>query len=245
MKYITRFRYPVHYIIIFLSLILFGCLSCSRRGLISDRYPESFYEVPRLLQDGPLENAPTFIVYSDNQAGWRGREKFLEKGNWATWKMLIFPFYELYWLGNGIAGGVNWIRQKPDYGSKEQAMVRDAIYTAAKEMKVDFILNTGDITAYDGRRPDHWVSFLKMNKVEHPLLNEIPYLPIVGNHDRVNDTTYGFKNYHSIFQYPGFYVQDFPNGALFVRDPEPVNPGWKLSFHPETYRLRSWRCIIH
>lgn len=201
---------------VLLSFVL--SLSCARVGLISDSYPESFYRVPRLLADEPLPENPTFLVYSDNQAGWRAYEKFIRKENWATWKMLLFPFYELYLLGNGLVGGINWYRRMPDYAGSEQRMVRDAVYHAARNNKVDFILNTGDICDHDGRRPEHWVRFLDMNKVEHPLLNEIPFLPVIGNHERANDTTYGIKNYQAIFQYPRFYVIDFPDGALFVVD---------------------------
>jgi hypothetical protein len=186
--------------------------------LISDNYPENFYRVPSLLADEPLRKNPTFLVYSDNQAGWRVNEKFLWKRNWATWKMLLFPFYELYWLGNGLVGGINWYRHMPDYAGSEQRMVRDAVYRAATSNKVDFILNTGDICAHDGRRPEHWVRFLNMYKVEHPLLNEIPFLPVIGNHEKANDTTYGIKNYQAIFQYSRFYVIDFPDGALIVVD---------------------------
>ena len=192
--------------------------NCARVGLISEKYPASFYRVPKLLADEPLRENPTFLVYSDNQAGWRAYERFIRKDNWATWKMLIFPFYELYWLGNGVIGGINWFRHKPDYAANEQRMVRDAIYNAARGNEVDFILNTGDICAHDGRRPEHWVRFLNMNKAEHPLLNEIPFVPAIGNHERANDTTFGLKNYQAIFQYPRFYVIDFPDGALFVVD---------------------------
>ncbi|MEE9554955.1 MAG: metallophosphoesterase [candidate division Zixibacteria bacterium] len=206
-------------ITIFIVLLSFVLgLNCARVGLISDNYPESFYRVRNLLADEPLRENPTFLVYGDNQAGWRAYEKFLKKGNWATWKMLLFPFYEFYWLGNGIVGGINWYRRMPDYAGKEQRMVRDAVYRAARNNKVDFILNTGDICAHDGRRPKHWARFLNMNKIEHPLLNEIPYLPVIGNHERANDSMFGIKNYQAIFQFPRFYVIDFPDGALFVVD---------------------------
>lgn len=193
-------------------------LNCARVGLISESYPESFYRVPNLITAERLPNNPTFLVFSDNQAGWRVNEKFLWKRNWATWKMLLFPFYELYWLGNGLVGGINWYRRVPDYAGTEQRMVRDAVYRAARNNRVDFIIDTGDICAHDGRRPEHWASFLNMYRTEQPLLNEIPFLPVIGNHERANDTTYGIKNYQAIFQYPRFYVIDFPDGALFVLD---------------------------
>ena len=193
-------------------------ISCSNVGLLSERYPEDFYRVPKLMPDETLDKDPTFIVYSDNQSGFRINEKFAAKKNWVTWKMLLVPFYQLYLLGNGAVGGINWIRHKPDMAAPEQRMVRDAIYDAALKNEIDFILNAGDISAHDGRRPDHWASFLKINKVESNLLNEIPYLPVVGNHDRANDTAYGLPNYEAVFQYPRFYVLDFPDGAIFILD---------------------------
>ncbi|UCE67089.1 MAG: metallophosphoesterase [Candidatus Zixiibacteriota bacterium] len=193
-------------------------ISCSNLGLLSERYPEDFYRVPKLMPDETLDKNPTFIVYSDNQAGFRINDKFLARKNWATWKMLIIPFYQLYLFGNGVAGAVNWYRHVPDLSGPEQRMVRDAIYGSALKNHIDFILNTGDISAHDGRRPDHWASFLKINKHESNLLNEIPYLPAIGNHDRANDSTYGVPNYQAVFQYPRFYVIDFPDGAIFVLD---------------------------
>jgi len=211
MTSMTRLRFS-------LIMLVSAAINCSNVGLLSEKYPEDFYRVPKLMPDETLEKDPTFIVYSDNQSGFRINEKFVAKKNWATWKMLLVPFYQLYLLGNGAAGGINWIRHKPDMAAPEQRMVRDAIYDAALENKADFILNAGDISAHDGRRPDHWVSFLKINKIESDLLNEIPYLPVVGNHDRANDTTYGFPNYEAVFQYPRFYVMDFPDGAIFILD---------------------------
>ncbi|NIM18850.1 MAG: hypothetical protein GTO42_02345 [Candidatus Latescibacteria bacterium] len=204
--------------IIIASLLLAGSAGCASKGLVREKYPEEFYRVPKLLPDGPQKNNPKFVVIGDNQAGWRGKEKFVRKKNWATWKMAIIPFYQLYLIGNGIVGGVNWWRHAPDYGKKERLMVRDAIYAEAKRSKVDFILNVGDIAAHDGRRPSHWKMFLQENKEKHPLLEEVPYLPTAGNHDRTNDEIYGLPNYRAIFDYPRFYVVDFPDAALFVTD---------------------------
>jgi hypothetical protein len=201
-------------IIFFLTTIVF--VNCARVGLITDNYDESFYKVPELMPDKSLDHDPIFLIYSDTQAGWRGQVKFLSKKNWATWKMLIFPFYELYWLGNGTVGGINWLRHNPDYAEEEQRIVRDAIYGAAKTYDVDFILNTGDICASDGRRPKHWASFLQMNKIDHPLLNEIPYFPVPGNHDRTNDKVFGQANYNAVFGQPEFFVVDFPDGMMVV-----------------------------
>ncbi len=192
--------------------------TCAGRGLVAEKYSEDYYRIAKLLPEKHHEKNPTFIVYGDNQAGWRGLEKFIRRNNWATWKMAIIPFYQVYLLGNGIVGGINFIRNVPDYGERERLLVRDAIVKEAKRSGADFILNVGDIAAHDGRRPLHWGRFLEENKHESPLLDEIPYLPTPGNHDRVNDSVFGLPNYQAVFDYPRFYVVDFPDGALFVTD---------------------------
>jgi len=203
--------------ILLITLSFFICgLKCSSIGLVTDKYPEDFYKVPKLLSNDETKENSTFIVYSDNQAGWRVKEKFLKKSNWTDPKMFIFPFYELYLLSNGIIGGINMLRQVPDYGSQGRRLVRDAIYAEAKSSQAAFILNLGDITASDGRRPAHWEMFLKENKIDHPLLNEIPYLPVVGNHERANNITFGLSNYQAIFDYPQFYVVEFADAVLIV-----------------------------
>jgi len=199
------------------SLILIG-LNCAPVGIVTEKYSEDFYRVEKLLSQAPIQTNPTLIVYSDNQSGWRIRETFLKKSNWLTWKMLIFPFYELYLIGNGIVGTVNWARKMPDYGGKERRFIRDTIYTAAKNSQNAVILNIGDIVANDGRRPAHWATFIQENKIEHPLLNDIPYLPVIGNHEHATDTTYGLANFKAVFDYPRFYVVEFRDMALFVLD---------------------------
>ncbi|MFQ5759021.1 MAG: metallophosphoesterase family protein, partial [Candidatus Bathyarchaeia archaeon] len=164
-----------------------------------------------------MEKNPKFIVYGDSRPGWRIQEKFLWKKNWLTWKMLMVPFYEAYWLGNGVVGGINWLRHTPDYGVRERRMVRDAVYAEANQSGVDFILSTGDMPV-DGRRPSDWGTFLKENKEDRPLVSDFPFLPVVGNHEKTNDLKYGLPNYEAIFEYPKFYVLDFPDAALFVVD---------------------------
>jgi hypothetical protein len=49
-------------------------------------------------------------------------------------------------------------------------------------------------------------------------LNEVPYLPTIGNHERANDQTYGRPNYEAVFEYPFFYTLQFPDVTLFVVD---------------------------
>ncbi len=206
---------------VFSLFLVFGLLAinigCAQKGLVAEKYSSDFYRVPKLLPDEPMDKNPKFIVYGDSKPGWRVNEKFLKKKNWLTWKMLLFPFYEVYWLGNGLAGGINWLQHTPDYGIQGCWMVRDAIYAEAKRSKIDFILNMGDMIG-DGRRPSHWAKFLRENKIERPLVSDFPFLPVVGNHEKVNDPIYGLPNYEAIFEYPQFYVLDFPDAALFVVD---------------------------
>ena len=60
-----------------LAILLFlGALtiwaSCARKGLVAEKYPAEFYNVPKLLL--PVERNPKFIVYGDNRPGggfWR------------------------------------------------------------------------------------------------------------------------------------------------------------------------------
>ena len=202
-------------------IVLLFCtltITCTKKGLITDNYPKEFYSIPKLLPEQTSTTNPTFIIYSDNQSGWYAKEKFLRKSNWITWKMLLFPFYECYLLGNGIYGGINWLRQNPDYGTDSRLMVRDAIYAEAKQLSVDFIINVGDINAHDGRYPAHWELFLKENKINHPLVNEIPYLPVIGNHEHANDEKYGFPNFQAIFNYPRFYVIEYASVVFIILD---------------------------
>ena len=205
-------------VVVCIMCILFLYLSCARTGLLREKYSEDFYNVPKLLANDQIEGNGSFIVYSDNQAGWRVRDVFLRKSNWTCWEMVIVPFYQLYLLGNGIWGFANWLRHVPDYGGQERRMVRDAIYAEAKRSQADFILNVGDIVTHDGRRPSHWATFIDENRIEHPLLREIPYLPVIGNHEHGNDSTYGFSNFQAVFDYPRFYVIKFTNGILIVLD---------------------------
>ena len=202
------------FLILALLLWFFGC---AKKGLVTEEFPPDFYRVPDKTQDIDVGENPTFIVYGDNRPGWRAQEKFVHHRNWKTWKMLIFPFYQLYWLGNGIVGGVNRLRAVPDYGASERRMVRDAMLAVVERSDVDFIINTGDMP-YDGRYPHHWGAFLQENKVERDLLTALPFLPVIGNHEHANDPRYGSRNFQAIFDTPPFYVLDFPDVALFVID---------------------------
>ncbi len=193
---------------------------CARQGHVAERYDPSFYEVDaQFATPDSLGKQPSFLVYGDTQAGWRVRHTFLDGANWRSWKMALLPFYPLYLLGEGIIGGVNWYRQKPDYGADRRAVVRDAVYETLDREPLDFVLNVGDIATADGRRPDHWDTFLHENRTDPPVLDaEVPYLPTPGNHDRTTDSTYGLPNYRALFDRDPFYVVDFPDGALIVLD---------------------------
>ncbi|UCG51005.1 MAG: metallophosphoesterase [Candidatus Latescibacterota bacterium] len=198
-------------------LIVIAGLGCAKKGLVRDRYQPAYYEIPDLIKDRSVDHNPRFIVYGDNRPGWRVKERFYRKENWWTPKMLLIPFYQIYWLGNGVLGSINGIRMKPDYGDRQARRVRDAVYEEAKRSNVDFIVNTGDI-ATDGRYPDHWKTFIEQNKVEVPLVLEYPYLPTVGNHEHANDTTYGMPNYLDVFEYEPFYVIRCPDVDFFFAD---------------------------
>ena len=215
MKYKFKKKYIVVFLLVFITLTIY--ISCSQKGLISEKFSGEDYKVPKLIPNRSLQENPTFITYGDVRPGYRIMEKFLKKENWYTWKMLIFPFYEFYLLGNGIIGRIDLTRNDSGFGYKERIMVRDAVYNEAKDSEVDFILNTGDFVI-DGRYPNHWMRFINENKIEVALLNEIPYLPTIGSHEWANDSTFGLKNYNAIFEYPRFYVIEYPDIDIFVID---------------------------
>ncbi len=202
---------------VLVSFVLF-LVGCAGKGLLLDDNSPEEIGVTKLLPENTETLNPTFIVIGDTQSGHRVIEKCGKKKYWTTWRLVFFP----YWIGNGIIGGINYLRHAPDAGNKSQDMMRDVIYRDAKKYDVDFVLNTGDITQSDGRRPKHWIHFLKKNKFDHPLLDEIPYLPTIGNHDRVNDTTYGLPNYEAVFGYPQFYTVEFENAVLIVLDSDAI-----------------------
>ncbi len=189
--------------------------SCSRKGLVSELYTVDDYRVPKLLPDEPQEKNPTFILYGDIRPGYRLHEKFLNKDTWYTKKMLLFPLYELYVIGNGITGLYEYLRNDSGFGYDEREMVRNAVYNEAVRSKADFIINTGDFVL-DGRYPDHWLRFVTEHKTEHRLLKSIPWLPVIGSHEYTNDSTYGLQNYQAVFMYPEFYTVGFGDVEIFI-----------------------------
>ncbi len=215
------------YITAALSILFFTLNSCVPKGLVSRTYSEEFYKIPPLINiEAPFSKNPVFIFYGDPQLGWRAKEKFLKRKNWLTWKMLLFPFYEIYWIANGVMGGINYIRSAPDFGLKEQKLIRDAMYSETKQRQIDFIINAGDLVS-DGRRPKQWETFLKTNKTLVPLLAEIPFLAVRGNHDRTSNPEFGERNYSAIFDFPPFYVLKFPDVSIFVLDSQIILDGYQ------------------
>jgi predicted phosphodiesterase len=205
--------------LLFIALaILAANLSCSRYGRVSDAYPESFYEIPKKIANDRFDDNPHFIIYGDNRPGWRVKEVLGKKETWLTWKQLYLPIvYQLYLVGSGVAGGVNYLVWNPDYGNSEARMVRDAVFERAQQEDADFIINTGDLVT-DGRRAKDWKRFIEQNKEDVPLVTSYPYLPVSGNHDRTNDSTYGLPNFADVFSYPLFYVFECPDAAFFMLD---------------------------
>ncbi|MDH3214860.1 MAG: metallophosphoesterase [Candidatus Krumholzibacteria bacterium] len=192
-------------------------VSCSRPGLVRDKYSADFYQIPKKLESNHFDQNPRFIIYGDNRPGWRLKEKFLRKEAWKTWKQLIVPFYQIYWLGNGVVGLVNGLRRVPDYGDEQARWVRDAVYERAKSSNVDFLINTGDLVT-NGRHPQRWETFIKQYKEEVPVVTDFAYLPTVGNHEHANDSVYAMPNYRDVLSYPPFYTLHGPDIDVFVID---------------------------
>ncbi len=198
-----------------LALLILLSANCAKRGLVRQALSPELYKVPDAVTRIDSSKNPVFLVYGDPQTGWRLGEKFLWKRNWLTWKMLLFPVYELYWLGNGVIGSINFLRYQPDYGIDQQRRVRDAVYHYQKRHNVDFIINMGDRTT-DGRYPSHWKQYLELNRIEKPLLDEIPYFTVIGNHEMANDSAFGAPNHSTVFGRSDFYTLDFDNLRLIV-----------------------------
>jgi predicted phosphodiesterase len=203
-------------LILFITLLLVA--GCSPVERLVDEHPPSYYKVERQLPDSLSDTPTRFLVLGDTQAGWRAEHKFYRRQNWVTWKQLLFPVYQLYLLGNGILGAINWKLQRPDYGGSGRELMRAVLDRAMQDTDADFILHLGDMALHDGRRAGHWEGFL--NEYKHsrtPLLEKYPVLPVIGNHEYANDST-GWANFEAVFDYPRFYVIDTPQAALFVVD---------------------------
>ena len=206
-----------------IATILGVCLTgvflagCTEVSLVQKEYSETFYEVPRKLGDSLTVETPEFIVIGDAQAAWRAEHRFYRSENWFTWRHLLFPFYQVYLLTNGIVGAANWGRGVPDYGAEWRARMRVAVEDAAEEMDAHFIMMLGDMVD-NGRYGEQWENFLQEYAGPGDLLSEFPFLPMPGNHERANDTTFAWPNYQAVLDYPRFYVQKMDEGVIFVLD---------------------------
>lgn len=72
------------------------------------------------------------------------------------------------------------------------AVHRDVVLAMARE-RIDFVVHTGDMVAYGGKQ-ESWDRFFQ---IERPLLDDVPIVPAIGNHDL------GARNY-----YRRYFLQD-------------------------------------
>jgi hypothetical protein len=211
---------PARLLLPILSAVLF-LGGCARPGLLDvERGDFRAYGTPygEPLPDSLTGQNPTFLVYGDPQPSWRAQTGFRDRRSWRTTRMFN-PLYALRWFWTGLSGGVNYLRGQPDFGAEGRAFVRSALLQEAEgegvlDERPDFALLLGDVTD-DGRRPADWHLFLS----EHlPLLQALPVLPVIGNHERANDTVHAFPNWEAVFARPRFYAEDFPDLSLLVLD---------------------------
>ena len=207
-----------------LGTLLFGVVigGCAGQGLVQEAAPERIEQWHAAQPDTMRGDAGSaFLVLGDTQDSWRVEHKFYRRAAWATWWQALVPFYQLYWLGNGVVGGINYLRHQPDLGAKPRAAVRTALHdawAAPANLQPRFLLQLGDWVD-DGRRPDHWTQFLgEYTAADEALLRTMPVRPTIGNHEYANDTTHGKPNFDALFDAARFYVIDLPHAAIFVLD---------------------------
>ncbi|MBN1350609.1 metallophosphoesterase [candidate division KSB1 bacterium] len=197
------------------SILLIG-LHCAPKGLVTAEYDSGVCGVVKTAPDSLQLNSPCkFMVYGNSRPAYRINERLMRTSIWRTWRMLLFPFYQFYVLGDGIISGINQMRRIPDDGQRERRMVRDAIYDAVRAENADFVIHTGN-SIEDGRRPMHLANFLAENTIEKPILNEIPFFQVAGQHEWTNDSAYGLPNFLAIFQQRLFYKIDLSEAAIFI-----------------------------
>lgn len=199
-------------------LLLGGCAGTGRLDV--ERSDFRAYGAPfgEPLPDRITRQNPTFLVYGDPQPSWRAQTGFRDRASWRTTRMFN-PLYAARWAWTGLTGGINYLRGRPDFGAEARAFVRSALLQEIEgegllTQPPDFALLLGDVTD-DGRRPEDWHLFLG----EHlPLLQALPVLPVIGNHERANDTLYAYPNWQAVFERPRFYTEDFPDLSLLILD---------------------------
>ena len=190
-------------------MIVLLYIGCASKGRLSETDPAHFYKVPKLVPESFSKNG-SFVFYGDNRPGWRLKERFYNGNNWKGWRIALAP----WWLVQGFIGAINWYRHVPDFGHPERNAVRQALEAYYEENKPDFIMNTGDLVT-SGVYADHWKLFLDEHR---KMLTTMPFLPVVGNHEMANDSTYGWPNMDDIFPYPSFHQVSFPDADVFIVD---------------------------
>lgn len=213
------------------SLLLGGVFmalaaGCAQTGRLQTEAPGAVARAEQSLPDTIRRGtSSSFFVLGDTQGSWRVEHRFYRRAAWATWKQALVPFYQLYWIGNGVVGGINYLRHRPDLGAEPRAAVRTALrqaWQASRAAPPDrvprFVLHLGDMVE-DGRYPAHWSRFVDEYAAgEQALPRTMPFLPTIGNHEMANDTVYGKPNYDALFDRGRFYVIDLPHAAVIVLD---------------------------
>ncbi len=201
---------------------------CASKALLTDTYAPDDVRITQVQLENSESLNPTILLMGDSQPSWRVIEKFYKKENVATWWQLAVPFYQVYWIGNGIIGGINYLRFYPDAGHQERVKLRTALEDAIQSDHPDAILHVGDMAGSDGRYAEHWDYFLDDFWFDHKLFREIPVLTTIGNHEWANDTTFGFPNYEAVTGTERFYTVEFRDAVLIVMDSNFLVDQWGL-----------------
>ncbi len=198
--------------IITFCLLALVLQNCTNSGLVTEKVNPDLYPVTR-LSSFKFNHNPRFVIYGDSRPGWLILETLFNKENWQGWRILAAP----WWITQGVVATVHALRGKSDYGKNERMQVRRAILQQQEKQDFDFILSMGDFIT-DGRQAYDWQQFLIENRHQSRLLNDIPFVPVVGNHEHVNDSRYGKPNYQAVFAAPQFYTLEFPAAEIFIID---------------------------
>ena len=197
---------------------LFLLFGCAGHGKVADNYDPEEYRITNLLNEDSLRTEnPRFLVTGDTQRGWRINEKFIRKKIWKSKWQALFPFYQLYLLGNGITGGIRYMAKRPYYHPDFRSHMRSTLLDASKSRNSDFLVILGDLCASDGTRPLHWKYFLDETRRQSNLASELPLVTVPGNHDRTGNPD-GEANYKAVFNRPNFYTLEFKDAVLICLD---------------------------
>jgi predicted phosphodiesterase len=78
------------------------------------------------------------------------------------------------------------------YGdTRSQRSAHSRVVRAIAREGAEFVVHTGDLVA-DGRDEDDWQNFFE---VETPLLRDVPFVPVIGNHEVQSPLSSGTRNY--------------------------------------------------